>query len=73
MERTTVMEYLFGFYLIGFVVTSLYISASVYARPYLIKQMGKINLIATGILTCMVWPVFLGWVINDKLKGKRYF
>jgi hypothetical protein len=61
------MEYVLGFYLVGVVLTSLALVASLLYRP--IKDMNNFETVYMCILTIIVWPVFVGYIAYMKYKG----
>ena len=61
------MEYILGFYLVGFILCALYISASIYSRPESFRYDAWYNILGIAFFTCIIWPVFLGHALYIKV------
>lgn len=66
------MEYVIGFWLVGVVMTALYISAVMFHRKT--TRMADLSVgesIVTAIFTCIVWPIFLIHTIHTRRNSKN--
>ena len=63
------MEYVLGFYLIGAVLVSLFLVASLIQRP--VPGLSTGETVAMGIFTTIVWPVFVGHAVYNVYKKKN--
>jgi hypothetical protein len=58
------MEYLIGIWLIGVVFTSLFIVARMVEKKTIdLVNLGKGQTIALSIMTCLIWPIFVGYSV----------
>ena len=65
------MEYLIGFYLIGVVMTSLYICAVLlHRKSWTILNYTKLGTLLISIGTSLFWFVFVGYTVYEKLIKK---
>lgn len=64
------MEYLIGFYVMGWVLCSLFIMSSIYQYPERFRDESKLLLFGAYLFTCFVWPVFMIYGLR-KFKEER--
>jgi hypothetical protein len=64
------MEYLIGFYIIGVVFMSLFIVYRLLEEKRVtIPDLTKFQTFYTSVITCIIWPAFVVWLVYKCWKN----